>query len=816
MLVALVVLGASVPAGAQMKLPEMKAPEVKAPKAPEVKVPEAKAPEAKLPEGALPEGAFPEGEASPLEASGLPPQLGGLGTGDSEMTVQVKEDAPLTIQQIANPQVRTASNRPESARNAPARILTFSGEELKSRGYQELTDLLDDLPGMDIIRPWGDTYFKNYWRGYRNDVGEPFLLLVDGVEFTHLWTGEAQIMAAIPLSNIEQVEVVYGPASARYGPNATMGVINVITRRDSPDKDGLSVQARMSLRAPQTSLVHMSEMTKVGDVNAFYKGPGFRVSVTGRFDLGVLDPALNQRFEWLKDEYFTDPSLWGALVSKTPYPYPNVAGAFRSPLEKQAVDARLIVESRDESQVKGETELAAQMYRMANGLGLVYPADRYHVRSMWTLLEESVSLRHWHDLSSVLRSNTMLRYRRSNVDTPTSTLARDVDTNGISFGYTQSTNSSFTLSQGFSLFAGSELMLPKDELLLDFGAQYELRALDTGSYSFSDEWDPSLPLQNLTFPRPVSAEDRRENRNEMDLVGAYLGSKYKFLEHHALHLGLRLDYNTYIDTVETTFRGGYVGHFLDSLTVKLFYGQAIGVPGWYTLAGNTSDIDPLNDGHPTADKDPDRAGTLELGLDYTLGSVVLSGTAYYVHYTGTLHGSEEGIRRTVGADLGATALLELEGIRQLRVWGFYSPYLLAQQTDVDAPDTMIDVGDLAKHKLLLGATLELNRFFQVTALGRCISDREPVRTNPLGTVPGYCVVDANLRLQHLFVEGLSLTFRATNLLDTQYSHPGLYEADSGNTPGRWEGDQWIGSQGYANSQLPQPGRAFSLQLGLDL
>jgi outer membrane receptor protein involved in Fe transport len=279
-----------------------------------------------------------------------------------------------------------------------------------------------------------------------------------------------------------------------------------------------------------------------------------------------------------------------------------------------------------------------------------------------------------------------------------------------------------------------------------------------------------------------------------------------------VHAGLRLDYNSIFDQVVPTFRGGYVGHFLrNDLTVKLFYGQAVEEPGWQYLSGSL--------GTPEAGlvSDPEHSQTGELGADYKLTSwLVLHGSAYYVAFHGTIAEGLEGERRMAGADLGATALVHASGIRQLRLWGYYSPYLYLKQSSKEDGSVLLDTGDLARHKLLLGATLDVNRSFGVTALGRCISEREPVISNPLGTVPAYCVVDANVRLKDVFAEGLTVAFRVTNLLDTQYSHPGLYDADSGNTPGRWEDGQWIGSAGYSNSQMPQPGRAFTLQLGLDL
>src|SRR6185437_5956330 len=102
-------------------------------------------------------------------------------------------------------------------------------DDLEARGYTELLDLFDDLPGMDVVRPWGDDYIKVYWRGYRTDVNFPFLLLVDGQELNSLWSGDASAAAAMPMSEIDHVEIVYGPVSAVYGANAFMGVVNVIT-----------------------------------------------------------------------------------------------------------------------------------------------------------------------------------------------------------------------------------------------------------------------------------------------------------------------------------------------------------------------------------------------------------------------------------------------------------------------------------------------------------------------------------------------------------------------------------------------------------
>jgi outer membrane cobalamin receptor len=60
------------------------------------------------------------------------------------------------------------------------------------------------------------------------------LFLVDGIEQNDLFSNIAYISRQYPLSNVDQIEVVYGPASTMYGANAFLGVINVITR--DPDR----------------------------------------------------------------------------------------------------------------------------------------------------------------------------------------------------------------------------------------------------------------------------------------------------------------------------------------------------------------------------------------------------------------------------------------------------------------------------------------------------------------------------------------------------------------------------------------------------
>jgi outer membrane receptor protein involved in Fe transport len=127
-------------------------------------------------------------------------------------------------------QVTSVSKSAESLREAPATVVVVSGDEIERRGYLDLEQLLHDLPGFDVNRTNGDIYSHVYQRGYYDEFNSRLLLLIDGVEQNDLTQGTQYLSRQYPLTNIDRVEVVYGPASTMYGANAYTGVISVITK----------------------------------------------------------------------------------------------------------------------------------------------------------------------------------------------------------------------------------------------------------------------------------------------------------------------------------------------------------------------------------------------------------------------------------------------------------------------------------------------------------------------------------------------------------------------------------------------------------
>ena len=142
--------------------------------------------------------------------------------------------------ELARRTTSSVSKMNESLMEAPATVIVVTADQIKRRGYLDLEAVLHDLPGFDISRSNGYSYSNIYQRGYRSDTTNRTLFLVDGVEQNDLHTNTAHISRQFPLTNIDRLEVVYGPASTMYGANAFLGVINVITK----DPDDLIAEGK--------------------------------------------------------------------------------------------------------------------------------------------------------------------------------------------------------------------------------------------------------------------------------------------------------------------------------------------------------------------------------------------------------------------------------------------------------------------------------------------------------------------------------------------------------------------------------------------
>ncbi len=188
-------------------------------------------------------------------------------------------------------------------------------------------------------------------------------------------------------------------------------------------------------------------------------------------------------------------------------------------------------------------------------------------------------------------------------------------------------------------------------------------------------------------------------------------------------------------------------------------------------------------------------------------------------FVNTVHAAQNlGKRNITGFDYQVQSQLSLGRDRQLKLWGYYSRILTANERKVDALGADLGtepVGDLARNKVHLGVTALVGRRLTATLLGRAIGPRDTVTSNPVRRVPGYATFDAYVRYD--FPTAFGLSIGVTNLTNRAYFEPGVRDASAGTAPGFFDANGlWHGSGGYFNSLLPQPGRQFIVGIHLDV
>ncbi|MDR2334194.1 MAG: TonB-dependent receptor [Burkholderiaceae bacterium] len=133
--------------------------------------------------------------------------------------------------------VVTATGFEQSIVDAPASITVIPREQLEGRRYRDVTDALQDIPGVTIEGGAGGKIESTqiYIRG----LGEDYtMFLVDGKPlgsssqaYYNGFGGAQQTGWLPPVSAIERIEVIRGPMSSLYGSSALGGVINIITKK---------------------------------------------------------------------------------------------------------------------------------------------------------------------------------------------------------------------------------------------------------------------------------------------------------------------------------------------------------------------------------------------------------------------------------------------------------------------------------------------------------------------------------------------------------------------------------------------------------
>lgn len=136
---------------------------------------------------------------------------------------------PAFAQSQLAPVVVTAARVAQPLTDVVADVSLIDREQIERSGATGLADLLVRLPGVEFARNGGPgTTTSLFLRGAASNHTAVF---IDGMRIdTQSGSGGAS-WEAIPLAQIDRIEVLRGPAGAIYGSDAIAGVVQIFTRK---------------------------------------------------------------------------------------------------------------------------------------------------------------------------------------------------------------------------------------------------------------------------------------------------------------------------------------------------------------------------------------------------------------------------------------------------------------------------------------------------------------------------------------------------------------------------------------------------------
>lgn len=200
---------------------------------------------------------------------------------------QVKKDttalelAELSIEELMQIKVVTASKIEESIMDAPSSITVFTKEQIENMGIRNVYELLDFVPGFQATR---DIALSEIEVIHVRGIGglKPYVLVkIDGERVNDLFIERGtQFLPFLSVANVKQVEVIAGPASALYGSDAVLGILHVITEKNE-NEFNVTGGSQGSLSAD--GLVHttIKKHTSISASAFYFKDNGYEYTING-------------------------------------------------------------------------------------------------------------------------------------------------------------------------------------------------------------------------------------------------------------------------------------------------------------------------------------------------------------------------------------------------------------------------------------------------------------------------------------------------------------------------------------------------------
>ena len=201
---------------------------------------------------------------------------------------------------LLNTQVSGASRSLQNITDLPFTIYVIRREEILRNGYITLVDALKSMPGIRVSQPGsaleGETFTM------RGLLGNTYAkILINGTPIKPFIVSGMPIGAQLPIQQADRIEVIYGPAAALYGADASSGIINIVV---SESERPLFTKASLHIGADNYK-----------SINLFFGGKVGRGDNLLRFKLYGTDTRFDDRRIFYERDFLYNPSTYFTQIS---------------------------------------------------------------------------------------------------------------------------------------------------------------------------------------------------------------------------------------------------------------------------------------------------------------------------------------------------------------------------------------------------------------------------------------------------------------------------------------------------------------------
>jgi len=207
------------------------------------------------------------------------------------ITPPVLAQAPDSVYFFDKEIIVTASRIPTAFLKISRNVTVLDQQAIRSIPVSNIADLLDYAAGVDVRQRGANGIQADV--SLRGATFEQTLVMIDGVKLIDPQTGHHNLDLPISLHDIEKIEILKGPGSRLFGPNAFGGVINIITK--SPQPNSIFISQNLG---SYDLFESAAAMNRFNNRLSFYHGQasGYQKNTDFRICRGFYKSQLNLKF----------------------------------------------------------------------------------------------------------------------------------------------------------------------------------------------------------------------------------------------------------------------------------------------------------------------------------------------------------------------------------------------------------------------------------------------------------------------------------------------------------------------------------------